>query len=194
MEYRFLHLAGDAWEEVAGNLAATVVPAWRAGRAEVWGAWRGVFGLGSGDLYVIVRAEPGAGLHAALAGIASVAADRPLIATARPADAETCGRPGLYVFRSFTVAVEDIDRFVALSAEAWETFEAAASYDARPMGLFRDGAGGMLLVTWYESFAGWEASRAFVPGAREAFRARRALVSRGSAVATALVPGFGAPA
>jgi hypothetical protein len=94
----------------------------------------------------------------------------------------------------FEVRPEDCDEIVALSSQAWETFEGSDRYASQPRGLFRPrsrlGAQRMLLVTWYDGFASWETSRTPAPQASENFRRRHALTGGTVAYATRLVENF----
>jgi len=119
-----------------------------------------------------------------------------LDSTVRPETIAPLSGPGLYVFRVFFVHPEQCDELVALSRQAWETFETSTDYVSRPLGLFRpqqdgepalDGRVRMLLVTWYDGFASWESSRAPAPEARENFRRRHALTAGTVAYATRLI-------
>lgn len=85
---------------------------------------------------------------------------RPVSPNARPAPG------GIYVHRWFHVDAHTVDQFVALSAEAWESFE--TSFDAAIYGLFEaeptpdddfEKRRRLLLVTRYGNHGVWEASR-----------------------------------
>ena len=112
-----------------------------------------------------------------------------LTPTLRPVDRSSLYRDGwptggIYVHRWFTVEVDGVDEFVALSGEAWESFE--INFDAQIAGLFRaersrdDEAAGverLLLLTRYGSHGVWEDSRneAADPEAWKRFLRRHAL-------------------
>jgi phage terminase large subunit GpA-like protein len=101
-------------------------------------------------------------------------------------------RPGLYEFRRFHVLAGHVDEVVALSTQAWETFETGHDYAAEPQGLFcppadADDVVRMMLVTWYDSFGSWETSRSPAPDAMQNFQKRQALTLTTYAVATRLV-------
>jgi len=154
----------------------------------LWGAFNPLFGPASNELLMVSAldddAEP-------IASPASVAAEV-WSPTARPADSTPCSRQGLYVFRRFFVREQHVDEVVALSKQAWETFEGSADYAAEPQGLFRPGTDAegvvrLMLVTWYDSFDSWETSRQPAPAARENFQRRHALTLSTYAVATRLV-------
>ena len=162
----------------------------------LWGAFHGLFGVGSNELMAITvgdeadvaqsvavaRQLPGATCGMAL----------PLAPTARPTSAAPLRREGLHVLRFFDVAEAHQEEFVALSQAAWETFEAADGYRAQPQGLFsehgaRFGRGAMLLVTWYDGLGSWQASRSPPAAARERFARRGKLAASTVAYATRLI-------
>jgi len=104
----------------------------------------------------------------------------PLHPTLRPESVTSPKPEGAWVFREFQVAAADVDRFIELSAAAWETFE--ARFDARIAGLFRGPnetaeLATLLLLTRYADHAAWEASRSESedPDAWARFRERHAL-------------------
>ena len=152
-----------------------------------WGVFSGLFGLANNELYRVTAfdgSEPSADAHAISREIWTP--------TARPQTDAPCTRSGLYVFRRFHVREADVEEVVALSAEAWRTFEHGDDYAAEPQGLFcppanADGIVRMMLVTWYDGFASWETSRTPAPEARENFRKRHALTLTSYAVATRLL-------
>lgn len=202
--YGFLRLRVAARDtaELERRLLEETVPAWRT-TLECWGLWRGLLGIASNELLVVVSAAGAGGAPAGsvvdaarpgLPGDVAVVDSAALQATVRPGAPEPLTEPGLYVFRFFEVRPRDCDEVVELSREAWKTFETAAAYQARPVGLFRpDGDDGrrwtrLLLVTWYDGFASWEASRAPAPAARDNFRRRHALTGGSVAYAARLIP------
>lgn len=161
-----------------------------------WGAWSGLFGVGSNEIILMTtsdRTDHVAMLNARVASAAGAIVEQHLlVATARPADLRPLTRPGLYVFRFFDVRNADVDAIVALSREAWTTFESTQSYRAEPQGLFcqndrRAARGVMLLCTWYDGFESWQASRAPPPEAAANFRRRHALTQGTIAYATRLI-------
>ncbi len=157
-------------------------------QGQLWGAFNGLFGPAANELLVVSALaddqEP-------VASPASVAAEL-WESTARPLDATPCAKQGLYVFRRFFVREQHVDEVVALSKQAWETFEGSADYAAEPQGLFRpqtdaDGVVRLMLVTWYDGFESWETSRQPAPEAQENFQKRRDLTLSTYAVAARLV-------
>lgn len=159
---------------------------WASAGVACWGVWQGLFGIPSNEVLLVAAAARGPVdiqplVRQTLAQAALQVVDRlALQATVRPERVEPLPDAGLYVFRFFTVVPEHVDEVVALSARAWQTFELSGRYQSRPLGLFRpspptEPTQRMLLVTWYDGFASWEASRAPAPEARENFQRRRAL-------------------
>ena len=163
----------------------------------LWGAWSGLFGVGSNEIILMTTSDlpvdHAARLNARLSGASGTIVEQHLlVATARPEDSRPLTRPGLYVFRFFDVRNDDVDAIVALSREAWTTFEATQSYRAQPQGLFcqserRAPRGVMLLCTWYDGLDSWQASREPPPEAAANFRRRHALTQGTIAYATRLI-------
>ena len=164
------------------------------GAFDVWGVFSGLFGIGSNEVVIVLHGDgdtPTEGL--ATAGFDIVDSHR-LVPTVRPASFAPVTRPGLYVFRFFDVAHDDVEEIARLSEEAWTTFEDADAYAAEPQGLFAQAdrsspSGVMVLATWYDGLASWETSRAPAPEAVENFRRRRELTRGTVAYATTLVEG-----
>lgn len=192
--YCYLHLQGHGnttaqLEQTLNELTAN----WRQRDIQPWGIWRGLFGVASNELLVMLAAAGsrdqaeftdviGSRVH-----VRRVATFEP---TLRPLNRTPLERAGVYVFRFFSISAEDADDFVALSGDAWTTFEGADAYAAEPQGLFRQRTDSeeldMLLVTWYDSLASWQTSRAPAAEARERFARRHQLTRRTSALATML--------
>jgi len=131
------------------------------------GLFQGQLGFGSNEAIVLLRDAPDDAIAtlAAAPGVVGSRAEQ-LTPTVRPADGKALKRGGIYVHRWFTVDGDRTGDFVSLSNRAWENFE--GSYDTEIFGLFtaalsdddtRDGAGRLLLLTWYASHGVWEASR-----------------------------------
>ena len=158
----------------------------RAG-GSVWGLWDGRPGLGfrSDTLLLFTHWSDDAIAGAAVDLLKASTLIRgvtgtPLHPTVRPTSAEPCTGNGIWVFREFEVDATEAEHFVALSAEAWSSFEAA--FDARIHGLFRapapsEGRAAFLLVTRYADLATWEDSRSEQrdPQAWQRFRERHAI-------------------
>jgi len=131
--YGFLRLRGAGRD--TGNLLEELrertLPAWSADGLRCWGVWQGLFGIGSNELLVMAGApgdRPDLDFRRALPADAEVIDALPLVSTVRP---QTIGRlpaEGVYVFRFFDVRLADCDAIVALSREAWETFEDTDRY------------------------------------------------------------------
>ncbi len=194
--YAFMHLrhAGDP-DGLRHVLRENVLAGWRAAGIVPWGIWGGLFGVASDEQIVVAAAHGDVSEAAFAAPVEATALEVRRFAllepTARPLARAPRERPGLYVFRFFTVLPESIDEFVDLSTAAWTTFENAADYAAEPQGLFRPkraaaAAQDMLLVTWYDSLTSWATSREPDPAARERFARRRELTSSTVAYATRL--------
>jgi hypothetical protein len=178
---------GSMLEAISASGDAALTPASR------WGVFHGLFGLGSDELFVVSVGDV-ARVNDNLGALEAVREAETLLVepTVRPASEAPLDREGLYVFRFFEVANRDVEEIAALSAEAWETFEATDDYSAEPQALFcqADRAaerGRMLLVTWYDSLESWQTSRSPHPQARENFRRRHAMTQGTIAYATRLL-------
>ena len=194
--YTFLRVRAPARDarELIERLRGHTVAQWERSGVRCWGIWQGLFGVPSNELFVMAAVpgdHPMQDADAALPEEAEVVEALPLLSTARPAAIGNLPAEGLYVFRFFEVEQSDCDEIVALSAEAWETFEDTDRYASRPQGLFRprgdSDAGRMLLVTWYDGFGSWETSRQPAPEARDNFRRRHTLTRGTVAYATRLL-------
>lgn len=178
---------GAAYEALRADGYAALRP------AQLWGAFHGLFGIGSNEL-VVVAAGDVAQLQAQLSALPGVAAAETLLLepTVRPTAFVQRAREGLYVFRFFSVAQADVDEIAALSAAAWRDFEYAPAYQAVPQGLFKQhdrtaAHGKMLLCTWYDGLSSWQASRSPPGEAGERFRRRAELTQSTVAYATRLL-------
>ena len=113
----------------------------------------------------------------------------PLIATLRPTSPQVLDQKGIYVFRFWKIAGDQVDKAVQLSSAAWMTFE--ESFDTEVKALFRQQLKAeeesMLLITWYKNLTAWEASRSPDPAALENFRQRQALMHSVMPIATRLI-------
>lgn len=161
--------------------------------AAVWGAFHGLFGVGSNELIVVTYGDV-AGVDEMLARRDDVVDVETLLLepTVRPTEDAPRDREGLYVFRFFDVAHKDVDEIAALSFEAWRDFETADAYQAIPQGLFRQhdtsaATGKMLLCTWYDGLNSWQTSRTPPGAASERFRRRHQLTQGTIAYATRLL-------
>lgn len=159
---------------------------------EIWGAFYGLFGIASNELVLVLYTEDGIPAQALTEAGFEVVESHSLEPTVRPEEFEPLSRPGLYVFRLFDVAHNDVDEIARLSNEAWTSFENTDAYAAEPQALFRqtdrsDPDGVMVLLTWYDGLDSWQKSRRSAPEAAENFRRRRALTRGAIAYATRLV-------
>lgn len=197
-----IQTTGRNFQLLAEALDVTTLPALANQGGRKWMLANGLFGLATNELILVTAwpadSKPARLLESALPPGASIVEQRELLATARPLTGEPPTRPGVYVHRLFGVDAADVDRFVALSQEAWTTFETTRDYKAEPQGLFRlrdhPAMGGqMLLVTWYDRLESWERSRTPPPEAEANFRQRAMLTKVSLAYATRLVGTPGAP-
>ena len=195
--FHFSRLAGPGreWQPLKQRLDGEVLPALTRSGGTCWGMWHGLFGLASNELLVVTcwprAANASALLRDALPREMAVHDSADFVATVRPDDVSPRTKPGLYVFRFFSLANVDVEEIAQLSLTAWATFEANTTYAAQPQGLFceRDRSaarGRMLLLTWYDGFASWQASRAPHPDASANFQRRAALTNGTTAYATRL--------
>jgi hypothetical protein len=107
--------------------------------------------------------------------------------TLRPLDHQPRTRPGVYVFRWFSVLPDAVDEIIQLSYNAWPTFE--GSFETEVQGLFVEASGQpseMLLITWYKNLSVWEESRHPPEDARESFLRRHQLTLNAKPIATML--------
>lgn len=154
----------------------------------LWGAFTGLFGMAGNEIIVVSVLDSDKGVKTnPLSEVEEI-----WQSTARPLSTDPCTVDGLYVFRRFHVQEDNVEEVVALSKEAWKTFEGSDAYAAQPRGLFRpqaddEGIVRLMLVTWYDGFQSWETSRRPAPEATDNFRRRRDLTLTTYAVATRLV-------
>lgn len=153
--------------------------------SSLYGIFQPLFGLASNEIYLVTYAQTPTTL--VLPPEIQELCCRDLIPTVRPTADEPRSRPGIYVFRWFSVAADSVDEIARLSSEAWPTFE--ASFETEVQGLFvdqGDSPGGMLLITWYKDLSVWEASRQPPEKARENFLRRHQLTLSALPIATML--------
>ena len=167
----------------------------KLGDAGIWGAFYGLFGLGSNEMILVTTGDL-ANMDDRLRSVGPVQAVETLYLepTVRPDDYEPRTREGLYVFRFFDVRNSDVNQIAQLSKTAWETFEVSDEYQAIPQALFceQDRSsefGKMLLCTWYDGLNSWQVSRAPAPEASANFRARAELTLNTKPYATRLIVG-----
>jgi hypothetical protein len=157
----------------------------------VWGSFKGLFGLAGDELITITQAQV---TDSTTFNVVESQVWQP---TARPTTSTPLSKEGLYVFRQFVTQPEHLPAMVELSTEAWLTFESAENFRAQPMGLFQPadlqqdaeahGNVTLTLLTWYDGFSSWETSRSPDPHAQENFHKRHQLTQSTSAIATRLV-------
>jgi hypothetical protein len=158
-----------AWSGFATHIREIATPAIKAAGGEVLGLFQGQLGFASNEAIVLLRwptAERDRLRELDRApGVVTMHPEK-LVPTVRPADDGQLKRGGIYVHRWFTVDADSVADFVALSNRAWENFE--GSYETKIFGLFtaettvadlREGAGRLLLLTYYASHGVWENSR-----------------------------------
>ena len=189
--FAFLRLAarqGD-WRGLHSSLTS------RLPHERIWGAFHGLFGIGSNELIVVTAGNDDAvdaSIESARGLDANLVESLRLKPTARPTSAKPLAREGLYVFRFLHVANADFEEIASLSDRAWRTFERPDDYRAQAQALFRqhdlsEDRGRMLLLTWYDGLNSWQASREPPAEAAALFQRRRALTASSIAFATRLV-------
>lgn len=159
----------QAWADFAAHVRGVAPKIAEAG-GEVIGLFQPQLGFGSNEAVVLLR-WPDSSTRDRLReldqapGVSTLHPEK-LTPTVRPADGDGLKAGGIYVHRWFTVDADSVADFVSLSNRAWTNFE--GSYDTQIFGLFtaertaadvREGAGRLLLLTWYASHGVWENSR-----------------------------------
>ena len=160
-------------------------------RANIWGVWRGVFGLSSRECIVICPEGDSDQSFVAPDGTEVIKSVN-LSSTARPQSSAPLTQSGLYVFRTFEIDRENIEAAVDLSARGWLYFEDQPDFAAQPIALFEvdlKTSSYLLLITWYRDFSSWERSREPDPEATKNFVARQKLTHSTLAIATRLWEG-----
>ena len=151
----------------------------------VFGIFASLFGLASNEIYLVTFGKTQTSL--------SFPDDVQLLSThlfnptLRPLDHQPRTRPGVYVFRWFSVLPDAVDEIIQLSYNAWPTFE--GSFETEIQGLFVEATGQpseMLLITWYKNLSVWEESRHPPENARESFLRRHQLTLNAKPIATML--------
>ena len=168
-DYLTFTLERGAWPKFSSHVRSVAAPAIAQPGGEVLGLFQGQLGFASNEAVVLLRWPSAMGdrlreLDTAPGVVAMY--PQKLTPTVRPADDKRLKRSGIYVHRWFSVDADSVADFVALSNRAWENFE--GSYDTEIFGLFtaertaqdvREGAGRLLLLTYYASHGVWETSR-----------------------------------
>ena len=167
--YSILSAQGNHWRAALATWKNARLDTVKAAGGARYGIWYPHFGLPTNTLIIMYvfddPPQPPAGVVSEalgqLDGIADVTT-RTLIPTARPVAGTPPDKKGLYVHRWFRIKTEHMHAFVELSEQAWATFE--SRFAAQIQGLFREeppegDETQLLLLTWYDSFATWQASR-----------------------------------
>ena len=171
------HLAKLANDDITNQVQA-------AGHG-VFGIFTSLFGLASNEIYLVTFGEKSTSL--------SFPDDVQLLSThlfnptVRPLDHRPKTKPGVYVFRWFSVSPDSVEEIIQLSYNAWPTFE--GSFETEIQGLFVEATGQpseMLLLTWYKNLSVWEDSRHPPEDARENFLRRHQLTLSATPIATML--------
>lgn len=174
----------QAWADFAAHMRAVTPKIAEAG-GTVLGLFQPQLGFGSNEAVVLLRWPEGGREHLCeldqAPGVNTMHPER-LTPTVRPGDSDALKRGGIYVHRWFTVDADSVADFIALSNQAWTGFE--GSYNTQIFGLFtaertpadlREGAGRLLLLTWYASHGVWEESREPARDPNSLFAKRHAL-------------------
>ncbi len=167
------------------HIEAELEPALGQQAATVFGIFTALLGLPSNELYLVTcAARPITLPKLKDVTLVSTVSLQP---TLRPLAHQPRNKPGVYVFRWFSVEPESVDDIVSLSGAAWPSFE--ADFAAEIQGLFvedSEAPSQMLLITWYQDLQAWQASRQPSPDARENFLKRHKLTKRALPIATEL--------
>jgi len=164
-----LERGGQAWAAFSDHVRDVATPAIASTGGEVLGLFRGQLGFASNEAVMLLRFK--SAIRDRLREIdraPGVVAMHPevLTPTVRPKDEAVLTGGGIYVHRWFNVDADSVADFISLSNRAWTKFE--GSYATEIFGLFtaertaqdvREGAGRLLLLTYYASHGVWEASR-----------------------------------
>ncbi len=178
MDYQVLHLRDNA-RPGANQLIETLK---EQNPPNTFGIFAGLFGLQSNEVYLVTYGEPFKDVPPDIERLNSVT----LTPTARPTEHKPREKTGIYVFRWFKVDPANVEEIVALSEEAWKTFE--GGFDTEVQALFTtEDRDTMLLITWYKDLSVWEASRFPAEEARENFLKRHQLTRSAKPIATRLV-------
>jgi hypothetical protein len=158
-----------AWTAFAAHVRDVVAPTVASEGGEILGLFQGQLGFSSNEAVVLLRWSSAAlDRLRELDRAPGVVRMHPetLTPTVRPKDDAVLKAGGIYVHRWFTVDTDSGADFVSLSNRAWTNFE--GSYATEIFGLFtaertaqevREGAGRLLLLTYYASHGEWETSR-----------------------------------
>ncbi len=188
MQYQLFHLK-DPSRPGSANLVKRVNGAItkqvQAAGQQVFGSFASLFGLASNEIYFVTFGENATSIS--LPDDVQLLSTYSFNPTIRPQNHQSMTRPGVYVFRWFSVAPDSVAEIVQLSGAAWPTFE--ESFETQVQGLFVEVSGRpstMLLITWYKDLSVWEASRHPPTDARENFLRRHQLTLSATPIATLL--------
>jgi hypothetical protein len=188
----------QAWTSFTDHLRNVAVPAIAATGGEVLGLFQGQLGFASNEAVVLLRFKSAARDRLReLDRAPCVVSMHPevLTPTVRPKDDAVLTPGGITVHRWFTVDADSVADFLSLSNRAWTDFE--GSYATEIFGLFtaertaqdvRDGAGRLLLLTYYASHGVWEESRQQTRDPNGLFAQRHALTRSTIGRSSLLVP------
>jgi hypothetical protein len=158
-----------AWSAFTAHIRDVAAPAMTTAGGEMLGLFQGQLGFSSNEAVLLLRWPTAARDRLRevdrAPGVVMMHPEM-LVPTVRPGDQDALRKGGIYVHRWFTVDADQMDDFVSLSNRAWTNFE--GSYQTQIFGLFtaertvqdlREGAGRLLLLTYYASHGVWEESR-----------------------------------
>lgn len=162
--------AGNTWFDTIKILRDTPQTKIENTGGRLYGIWTPHFGLPSNELIIMFvwhddqdnkTTDIAQSFLSNLDGIVDVNT-RQYKPTVRPMDDKSPDKKGMYVHRWMTFNTADLEEAVALSKEAWVTFE--KSFDAKVIGLFQDtneqnGFTSLMLISWYRDFKAWQDSR-----------------------------------
>ena len=188
----------QAWTSFVDHVRDVASPAIAAAGGEVPGLFQGQLGFASNEAVVLLRFKSATRdrlreLDRA-PGVVSMHPEV-LTPTVRPKDDAVLTTGGIIVHRWFNVDADSVADFIALSNRAWTNFE--GSYATEIFGLFtaertaqdvRDGAGRLLLLTYYASHGVWEESRHQTRDPNGLFAQRHALTRSTIGRSSLLVP------
>ena len=166
-DYLSFTLERGRWPAFTAHMRDVAAPAIASAGGEMLGLFQGQLGFASTEAVMLLR-WPARDRPREIGQAPGVVTMHPeiLTPTVRPNNKAVLKKGGIYVHRWFSVDADSVADFIALSNRAWENFE--GSYETQIFGLFtaertaedlRQGAGRLLLLTYYASHGVWEASR-----------------------------------
>jgi hypothetical protein len=188
----------QSWTSFTDHVRDVASPAVAAAGGEVLGLFQGQLGFASNEAVVLLRFKSAARDRLReldrTPGVVSMHPEV-LTPTVRPKDDAALAAGGIIVHRWFSVDADSMADFIALSNRAWTNFE--GSYATEIFGLFtaertaqdvRDGAGRLLLLTYYAGHGVWEESRHQTRDPHGLFAQRHALTRSTIGRSSLLVP------